>query len=82
MQRTPVNTSAENNTPSLQAFLSQSEDGFYGRLQRIWNHVLQLEDMGLIRQENDKFVYAYRFAEAELQRAYSTPPLSHQSPLL
>ncbi|WP_338870717.1 hypothetical protein WBJ53_23495 [Spirosoma sp. SC4-14] len=57
--------------PSLRVLLSQSEDDFYGSLQRIWNNVVQLEDMGLIHTENDKFVYAYRFAEAELERAYS-----------
>ncbi|MBD2753989.1 hypothetical protein [Spirosoma validum] len=57
--------------PSLQVLLSQSEDGFYGSLQRIWNNVIQLEDMGIIQQENDKFVYAYRFAELELQRAFA-----------
>ncbi|GAB4025392.1 hypothetical protein [Spirosoma gilvum] len=79
MQRTPINTATETNAPSLQTLLSQSEDGFYGSLQRIWNHVLQLEDMGLIRQENDKFVYAYRFAEAELQRAYTIPSTPIQS---
>jgi hypothetical protein len=57
--------------PSLQALLSQSEDGFYGSLQRIWNNVVQLEDMGIIQQENEKFMYAYRFAEAELQRVHA-----------
>lgn len=57
--------------PALQVLLSQSEDGFYGSLQRIWNNVIQLEDMGIIQQENDKFIYAYRFAELELQRAFS-----------
>lgn len=57
--------------PTLQGLLSQSEDEFYGSLQRIWNNVVQLEDMGIIQQENDKFVYAYRLAEAELHRAYS-----------
>ncbi|MVM35197.1 hypothetical protein GO755_34555 [Spirosoma sp. HMF4905] len=67
--------------PALQVLLSQSEDGFYGSLQRIWNNVVKLEDMGIIQQENDKFMYAYRFAEAELQRAYidqftQTPPLA------
>ena len=55
----------------LQVLLSQSEDDFYGSLQRIWNNVVQLEDMGIIQQENDKFIYAYRFAELELQRAFS-----------
>ncbi|MFD2934003.1 hypothetical protein [Spirosoma flavum] len=55
---------------TLQVLLSQSEDDFYGSLQRIWNNVVKLEDMGIIQQENDKFMYAYRFAEAELQRAY------------
>jgi len=57
--------------PTLQALLSQSEDGFYGSLQRIWNNVVQLEDMGIIQQENEKFMYAYRFAEAELQRVHA-----------
>lgn len=56
---------------SLQVLLSKSEDDFYGSLQRIWNNVVKLEDMGIIKQENDKFMYAYRFAEAELQRAYT-----------
>ncbi|SFC14501.1 hypothetical protein [Spirosoma endophyticum] len=65
---TPSDTTAQ---PTLQVLLSQSEDEFYGSLQRIWNNVVQLEDMGIIQQENDKFVYAYRLAEAELQRAYS-----------
>lgn len=51
--------------------MSQSEDEFYGSLQRIWNNVVQLEDLGIIQQENDKFVYAYRLAEAELHRVYS-----------
>ncbi len=63
----PTLTSAS----TLQVLLSQSEDDFYGSLQRIWNNVVKLEDMGIIQQENDKFMYAYRFAEAELQRAYS-----------
>ena len=75
MQRTTikseVNRVVSAPQPSLQALLSQSEDEFYGSLQRIWNNVVQLEDMGIIHSENDKFVYAYRFAEAELQRAYS-----------
>ncbi len=57
---------------SLQVLLSQSEDDFYGSLQRIWNNVVKLEDMGIIQQENDKFMYAYRFAEAELQRAFTS----------
>ncbi|WP_461043081.1 hypothetical protein [Spirosoma harenae] len=74
MQRTSLNApsslSQATTTSALPALLSQSEDGFYGSLQRIWNHVLQLEDLGLIHQENDKFVYAYRFAEAELERIY------------
>ncbi|MVM37298.1 hypothetical protein GO730_06020 [Spirosoma sp. HMF3257] len=74
MKRTPINTpvnqaQAAASVP-LQVLLSQSEDGFYGSLQRIWNNVVKLEDMGIIQQENDKFMYAYRFAEAELKRAY------------
>ncbi len=65
----PVNRPAE--TPSaLGILLSDSQDEFYGSLQRIWNNVLQLEDMGFIHDEHDKFVYAYQFAEAELQRAF------------
>jgi hypothetical protein len=75
MQRTfmksEVNRATPTPQPALQALLSQSEDEFYGSLQRIWNNVVQLEDMGIIHNENDKFIYAYRFAEAELQRAYS-----------
>jgi len=75
MQRTLMQTNGHQTTsttqPSLRVLLSQSEDDFYGSLQRIWNNVVQLEDMGIIHSENDKFVYAYRFAEAELQRAYS-----------
>ena len=74
MQRTAINTQTNlpqtGANPALPALLSQSDDGFYGSLQRIWNNVLQLEDLGIIQQENDKFMYAYRFAEAELQRAY------------
>ncbi|QDK79816.1 hypothetical protein EXU85_14830 [Spirosoma sp. KCTC 42546] len=74
MQRTHINNLANQSQapvqPALQVLVAQSEDGFYGSLQRIWNNVLQLEDMGIIQQENDKFMYAYRFAEAELQRAY------------
>jgi hypothetical protein len=58
--------------PSLSSLLSASEDEFYGSLQRIWNNVVQLEDSGLIHDEHDKFVYAYRFAEEELHRAFST----------
>lgn len=57
---------------TLQTLLSQSEDDFYGSLQRIWNNVLNLEDLGIIQQENDKFRYAYQFAEAELQRAFAS----------
>lgn len=57
--------------PALPILLSKSEDEFYGSLQRIWNNVVQLEDLGIIKQEQDKFMYAYRFAEAELHRAYS-----------
>lgn len=56
--------------PPLSALLSQSEDDFYGSLQRIWNTIVQLEDMGIIQQENEKFRYAYQFAEAELKKAY------------
>ena len=74
MLRTRMNTQANQPQigaqPTLQVLLSQSEDDFYGSLQRIWNNVLQLEDMGIIQQENDKFIYAYRFAEAELHRVY------------
>lgn len=74
MQRSAINNQTTlpqaGAQPTLQALLSQSEDEFYGSLQRIWNNVLQLEDLGIIQQENDKFMYAYRFAEAELQRAY------------
>lgn len=66
----PVPT-ATSNRPPLNTLLSNSEDEFYGSLQRIWNHVVQLEDMGLIHDEHDKFAYAYRFAEAELHRLYS-----------
>ncbi|AUD02781.1 hypothetical protein [Spirosoma pollinicola] len=75
MERTLMQTeiSQKNHNPasSLQVLLSKSEDDFYGSLQRIWNNVVKLEDMGIIQQENDKFMYAYRFAEAELQRAFS-----------
>lgn len=84
MQRTP-STPDTVSTPvasfsTLQNLLSQSEDDFYGSLQRIWNNVVKLEDMGIIQQENDKYMYAYRFAEAELQRAYlgSSSPASFQ----
>ncbi|GAB4050502.1 hypothetical protein [Spirosoma litoris] len=74
MKRTP-NTNPTNQAQAtkqvaLHVLLSQSEDDFYGSLQRIWNNVVQLEDMGIIQQENDKFMYAYRFAEAELKRVY------------
>lgn len=78
MKRTSVSLPA--NQPqtapysALQVLLSHSEDEFYGSLQRIWNNVLQLEDMGIIQQENDKFMYAYRFAEAELKRAFLARP--------
>ncbi|MCK8493295.1 MULTISPECIES: hypothetical protein [Spirosoma] len=74
MQRPSINQEANRNTPSaqsLQSLLSQSDDEFYGSLQRIWNNVVQLEDMGLIHDNNDKYMYAYRFAEVELQRAFS-----------
>ena len=54
----------------LRDLLANSEDEFYGSLQRIWNNVVQLEDLGLIHEEHDKFIYAYRFAEAELHRAF------------
>ncbi|QMW05202.1 hypothetical protein [Spirosoma foliorum] len=67
---TPTNQAPAANQVALQVLLSQSEDDFYGSLQRIWNNVVQLEDMGIIQQENDKFMYAYRFAEAELKRVY------------
>ncbi|RRB02142.1 hypothetical protein [Larkinella rosea] len=68
----PANQPQAASYSALHVLLSQSEDEFYGSLQRIWNNVLHLEDMGIIQQENDKFMYAYRFAEAELKRAYST----------
>lgn len=55
----------------LGVLLSASEDEFYGSLQRIWNNVVQREEMGLIRNEHDKSVYAYRFAEEELHQAFS-----------
>ncbi|MRS65700.1 hypothetical protein [Larkinella terrae] len=74
MKRTSVNLPASQpqaaSYSALQVLLSQSEDEFYGSLQRICNNVLQLEDVGIIQQENNKFMYAYRFAEAELKRAY------------
>ncbi|MBC3787214.1 hypothetical protein [Spirosoma utsteinense] len=54
----------------LGLLLSASEDEFYGRLQRIWNNVVQRDDMDLIRDEHDKSVYAYRFAEEELHQAF------------
>ncbi|WP_420148940.1 hypothetical protein [Spirosoma sp.] len=76
MQRTTAHTNANSSGAvsysPIQTLLSQSEDDFYGSLQRIWNSVSQLEDLGIIQQENDKFVYAYRLAEIELQRAFST----------
>jgi hypothetical protein len=64
-----INRSIET-APALGVLLSRSEDEFYSSLQRIWNSVLQLEDMGLIHDEHEKFVYAYRFAEEELHRAF------------
>lgn len=68
--------------PSLSSLLSASEDEFYGSLQRIWNNVVQLEDNGLIHDEHDKFVYAYRFAEEELHRAFATKNgIAFSSPL-
>ncbi|UFH52339.1 hypothetical protein [Spirosoma sp. KNUC1025] len=76
MKRTIKSTNASqpdiSTIPPLQVLLSRSEDDFYGSLQRIWNNVVVLEDMGIIKQENDKFMYAYRFAELELQRAFAS----------
>lgn len=75
MQRTFMETESayptHPQTSPLSALLSNSDDDFYGSLQRIWNSVVQLEDLGMIQSEQEKFVYAYRFAEAELHRAYS-----------
>lgn len=75
MQRTFMETEStypiHTQSSALSSLLSNSDDDFYGSLQRIWNSVVQLEDLGMIHSENDKFVYAYRFAEAELHRAYS-----------
>ena len=70
MTRTPMHPSPTPAQPPLSTLLSQSEDDFYGSLQRIWNTIVQLEDMGIIQQENDKFRFAYQFAEAELKRVY------------
>ncbi|GAB4025178.1 hypothetical protein [Spirosoma koreense] len=76
MKRTPLHTDTNRPAPAanpgLQVLLAQSGDEFYGSLQRIWNKVVQLEDMGIIQQENDKFMYAYRFAELELQQAFAS----------
>lgn len=78
MTRTPASATAYRSVntppPTLQTLLSNSEDEFYGRLQHIWNNIVQLEDMGLIKTEEDKFIYAYGFAEAELQRACAHEP--------
>lgn len=46
-------------------------DTFYQRLQQLWGQVLKLEDMGIIHDEFGKFTFAYRLAEAELQRLCS-----------
>lgn len=52
-------------------------DDFYDRLQRIWDRVLLLEDLGVIRTEFDKFRYAYQLAEAELQELCLTNAAAH-----
>ena len=46
-------------------------DTFYQRLQQLWGQVLKLEDVGIIHDEFGKFTFAYRLAEAELQRLCS-----------
>ncbi|WP_119669431.1 hypothetical protein [Fibrisoma montanum] len=54
--------------PTLTTLHVSSETNFYERLQHVWQNVVALEDMGIIRSEPDKFIYAYRFMEAELQK--------------
>ena len=65
MQRTFVKTEStypvHTQSSALSSLLSNSDDDFYGSLQRIWNSVVQLEDLGMIKSEQEKFVYAFRF---------------------
>jgi hypothetical protein len=40
------------------------------RIHGIWNKVTLLENVGVIKDDCDKFNYAFRFAEIELQKVY------------
>ncbi len=46
----------------------QNDAGFYNHLQHIWNNVMLLQDIVFMENENEKFNYAYRFAEIELEK--------------
>ncbi len=52
---------------------------FYSRLERIWHQVVTLEDMGIIHNELEKFAYAYRLIEAELQCVAAENVRLHQT---
>ena len=47
-----------------------NSEAFLRRIQGIWNKVALLENMGVIQNEQDKFNYAYHFAEIELQKIF------------
>ncbi|WP_040005783.1 hypothetical protein [Fibrisoma limi] len=67
--RTSVDKSRPVTTlPTLSTLHVSSETNFYERLQHVWQNVVALEDLGVIQSEPDKFMYAYRFLEAELQK--------------
>lgn len=46
----------------------QGEEDFFSRLQGVWDKVLLLKEVGIVENEQDKFSYAYRLAEIELQK--------------
>ncbi|CAA9275645.1 MAG: hypothetical protein AVDCRST_MAG95-3008 [uncultured Adhaeribacter sp.] len=46
----------------------QNQSGFYDHLQHIWNNVALLQNIVTLENEMEKYNYAYRFAEIELEK--------------
>ena len=67
-QSAPIMSRSDNTVKKAGEALDS--EAFLLRIQGIWNKVALLENLGVIRNDEDKFDYAYRFAEIELQKSF------------
>ena len=64
----PIIVRADNTTKKACEAVNSEE--FLLRIQGIWSKIALLENVGAIQNEEDRFNYAYRFAEIELQKVF------------